>query len=125
MTTDELLEYCLTKKSAYVDFPFGELPVCVRVEGRIFAQIYPHPEERKVTLKCEPLTGDDYRRRYPGAVVRAYWCPASQQLYWYTLMLNGTVPDGALKGMVDHAYAAAVAKLPKRVQKKLSGEIMG
>jgi predicted DNA-binding protein (MmcQ/YjbR family) len=41
MTVEEILTFCLRKKASYVDYPFGEVPICLKVRGRIFAQIYP------------------------------------------------------------------------------------
>lgn len=41
MNGKEIIDYCLRKKGAYLDFPFGEIPICVKVKGKIFAQLYP------------------------------------------------------------------------------------
>lgn len=119
MTAEEIISYCLTKKDAYVDYPFGDVPVCVRVRGRIFAQLYPDPSDFKVTLKCDPMFADFYRQQYPGIVVRGYFCPPVQQPYWNTVLLNGVVPDEELRTMMDYAYDAAVSRLPKRIQREL------
>ena len=40
MTHEKILEYCLTKKGAYEDCPFGDGTVCVKVKKRIFAQLF-------------------------------------------------------------------------------------
>ncbi|WP_457944279.1 MmcQ/YjbR family DNA-binding protein [Caproiciproducens sp. LBM24188] len=121
MTADEMISYCLTKREAYVDYPFGEVPICVRVRGKIFAQLYPDPHDFKVTLKCDPMFADFYRQQYPGTVVRGYFCPPVQQPYWNTVILNGVVPDEELRTMIDYAYDAAISRLPKRVQRELKG----
>lgn len=126
MTADEIITYCLNKKNAYIDYPFGEIPVCVRlrVENKtpIFAQLNPTPDNFKITLSCEPATGDFYRQLYPGTVVRGYHCPPVMQPYFNTVSLNGIVPDDVLKTMMDEAYEAVVKKLPKKLQKQLTEE---
>ena len=70
MTTDEIIKYCLSKDGAYLDFPFGDIPICVKVANRLFAQIYPKPEDYKVTLNCDMMTGEFYRNLYPNTVRR-------------------------------------------------------
>ena len=66
MDGKEILDYCLKKHGAYLDYPFGEIPICVKVKGRLFAQLYPKENDYKITLKCEPMLGDFYRTQYPG-----------------------------------------------------------
>lgn len=122
MTIDEIIAYCLEKKSSYVDYPFGDIPICVKVHNRIFAQVYPKLTDYKVTLKCQPMMGDFYRQLYPNTVVRGYHCPPIQQPYWNTIYLNGIVTDDELKTMIDQAYNAVVLKLPKNLQKEISEE---
>jgi predicted DNA-binding protein (MmcQ/YjbR family) len=116
MITDHILSYCLSKQGAYIDFPFGEIPICVKVENRLFAQLYPNPEDYKITLNCDIMTGEFYRNLYPNIVTRGYHCPPIQQPFFNSINLNGTVSDDELKTMIDHSYSVVVGKLPKKVQ---------
>ena len=115
MTAAEIERYCLAKPGAYRDLPFGEVPVCFKVGGRIFAQLYPD----KITLKCTAFSGEAFRAAYPGIVVRGYHCPPVQQPYWNTIDLE-RFPHGELPMMMDHAYEAVVSKLPKKVRNEIS-----
>lgn len=72
MKIEDIKAYCQSKNRAYEDHPFGDIPVCYKLNGKIFAQIYPLEEERKITLKCSRDAGDFYRQVYPGIVVRGY-----------------------------------------------------
>lgn len=114
MTTDEIVEYCMSKPGAFIDFPFGNIPLCVKVENRLFAQIYPRIEDYKITLNCDRMTGELYRNLYPDTVVRGYHCPPVQQPYFNTIYLNGTITDVELKKMIDHSYLTVVGKLPRK-----------
>lgn len=171
--TDEkaLIEYCLTKKGAYKDFPFGDDVTVIKAEKRIFAQFFtlracPHSPKRadfeanffadeaeirrctsrnsnavsgkiclntplsgyvdrllgvpSATLNCDAVTGDFYRRLYPGVIVRGYHCPLVRQPYFNTFPLDGRVPDELIIEMIDHSYTTVVGKLPKYKQKQLS-----
>lgn len=116
MTTKEIKTYCLAKPGAVETYPFGEWPICCKVGGKIFAQLYPD----KITLKCTAFSGDALRQAYPGVVVRGYHCPTVQQPYWNTIDLV-RFPHGELPMMIDHAYETVAAGLPKKVQREISG----
>lgn len=122
MTHSELLELCLAKKGAYIDYPFGEGCTVVKVRGRIFAQLFELHGTPRVTLNCEPLTGEFYRKIFPEAVTRGYHCPPVQQPYFNTISLDGGVPDDELCRMLDHSYSYVVSKLAKKIQRELSAE---
>ncbi len=119
MTTDEIINYCLQKPGAYIDFPFGNVPICVKVGKRLFAQMYPHKDDYKITLNCDIISGEFYRNLYPGTVVRGYHCPRVQQPYFNTIYLNGIVSDDELKVMIDHSYSTVTKKLPRKLKNEL------
>ena len=114
MTSEEIKAYCLGKPKAYEDLPFGEVPVCYKVNGKIFAQLY----SDKITLKCTAFSGQMFRQAYPGVVVRGYHCPPVQQPYWNTIYLDH-FPSEELPMMIDHAYETVVASFPKKVQREI------
>ncbi len=109
-----ILDHCRQKVQARECLPFGPWPVCFKVCGKIFAQVYPD----KLTLKCTRFQGELFRSQYPGVVVRGYHCPAVQQPYWNTLHLDRFPPED-IPAMLDLAYEAVVSGLPKKLQKNL------
>lgn len=118
MLLEEIKGYCLNKYKAYEEYPFGEIPICYKLNGRIFAQIYPNANDFKITLKCTADEGQFYRMVYPGKVVRGYHCPPVQQPYWNTVYLKG-FPDDELLNMIDHAYDTVFKGFSKKVQKQI------
>lgn len=118
MTVEEIKTYCLCKHKAYEDLPFGDIPICYKVNKKIFAQIYPNPTDYKITLKCTAFAGQAFRLAYPGVVVRGYHCPPVQQPYWNTIYLDN-FPDEELLMMIDHAYETVIASFTKKVQKEI------
>lgn len=121
-----LLDHCLAKPGAYLDFPFGPDVAVVKVKaptqrtGKLFAQTFVLGGVPTVTLSCDPVTAAQYRALYPGVVVRGYHCPPVQQPYFNSLPLAGEVPDEAILELADLAYDAVVAKLPKYRQHELA-----
>lgn len=118
MQYSELLNYCLSKNGAYVDHPFGPDIDIIKVEGKIFAQLFVLKGELTVTFNCDRMTGEFYRNLFPGVVVRGYHCPPVQQPYFNTLPVDD-VPDEMIFEMADHSYITVVSKLPKYKQKRL------
>lgn len=122
MTHKEILSYCLTKKGAYQDCPFGDKSVVVKVKKRIFAQLFYLKGEPMFTFNGDALTGDFYRKMYPDDVKRGYHCPSVQQPYFNTVNLNGRVPDEEFFHMIDISYKYVVGKLTKKLQNELENE---
>ncbi len=99
MTHQQIIDYCLLKPGAYLDYPFGLDTTVIKMKptsldkGRIFTQVFTLHGEPKVTLNCRPDSAEFYRNIYPGSVTRGYHCPPIQQPHFNTINLDGTVPD--------------------------------
>ncbi len=114
MTQEEIKAYCLSKPGAAATNPFGEFPICYKVGGKIFVQLYPD----RITLKCTRFAGELFRKQYPKVVTRGYHCPPVQQPYWNTIKLDA-FPHDELPYMIDLAYDTVVASLPKKIRTSL------
>ena len=114
-TANEIMEYCLTKKDACIEYPFGDIPMVFKVRKKIFAELYPKPEDYKITVKCDMVLADFYRKEYPSIVVRGYHCPPVQQPYRNTIWIAKTDKE-ILFDMIDHSYKQVIKSLPKREQ---------
>ena len=42
----------MSKLGAYEECPFGDVPICYKLNHKIFAQLYPYEHGYKITLKC-------------------------------------------------------------------------
>lgn len=62
MTVEEIRKYCIGKHKATEEYHFGDIPICYKLNGKIFAQLYPYPEDFKITLKCTADRGLFYLR---------------------------------------------------------------
>lgn len=122
MRKELIIEYSLTKPGAYLTYPFGEIPICIKVDDKIFAELYPNEEDYKITLRCEPMLGDFYRRQYPDVVVRGYHCPPVQQPYKNTIYIN-KIDGDLLLDMIDHSYEQAIGRMTKKQSRKVIGAL--
>lgn len=122
MTHKDILDYCLTKKGAYTDFPFGEDVTVVKVKKRIFVQLFYLKSVPMLTFNGDIPTGEFYRTAYPEAVKRGYHCPPVQQPYFNTADLTGNIPDEEIRNMIDGSYKYVVSKLTKKARQELEGE---
>ncbi len=123
MNVEEIKKYCLSKHKAYEECPFGDVPVCYKLNGKIFAQIYPYEYDYKITLKCTREEGEFFRMAYPEKVVRGYHCPPVQQPYWNTVYLDD-FPEDELLNMIDLAYDTVLNSFSKKVRKEIVESIL-
>lgn len=118
INTEALIQYCCKKPKSYIDYPFGTEPICIKVQGKIFAEIYPKENNYKITLKCDRNLADFFRRQYPDIVVRGYHCPPVQQPYRNTIWIN-EIDEEILLGMIDHSYDEVIKSFPKKMQREI------
>ena len=88
MTAEDIKAYCLSKHKACETYPFGKVPVCYKLNDKIFAQLYPDEENYKITLKCTADAAQFYRMVYPDKIVEGYHCSRVQKPYWNTIYLE-------------------------------------
>ncbi len=114
MDFQALLDYCLGKPGAYLDFPFGPEVACVKLCGRIVAQFFTLKGRATTTLKCVPDFGFIAQQLHPGVVVPGYHCPPVQRPHFITFAHDSGLPEDELRRMADHAYEAVHAKLTRK-----------
>ena len=69
MTAEDIKAYCLSKHKACEAYPFGKVPVCYKLNDKIFAQLYPDEGNYKITLKCTADAAQFYRMVYPDKIM--------------------------------------------------------
>jgi predicted DNA-binding protein (MmcQ/YjbR family) len=99
VTRDEFRNYCLNKKGVIEDFPFDAETVVFKISGKIFA-LADVAAFTRISLKCDPEKALELRRLYPG-VIPGYHL---NKRHWNTIMLDGSIPDGLIRNLIDHSY---------------------
>jgi len=106
----EIMDYCLSKEDAYIDFPFGDIPICVKYNRHIFAEVYPNSDDYKITLRCNPELGLLYRKKYPEIIIPGYHVPLKQRKYKNTIKLDNNIIEKDIYKLIDESYETLLRK---------------
>jgi predicted DNA-binding protein (MmcQ/YjbR family) len=112
MNIEELYEFCISLKGAAGNFPFDDVSLVIKVEGKMFALIPLDEPELQITLKCDPGKSVELRENY-SCVESAYHF---NKKYWHTIYLNREMKDEEVKGWIRHSVDEVMKKLPKHVR---------
>lgn len=104
-----LKKYLLNKPEAVEDFPFGPEVAVYKVRDKMFALIGMKNNETRINLKCDPIEAEQLRMVF-NAVLPGYHM---NKKHWNTVVINGSIPDGEVKRMIDNSYRLVVKKLGK------------
>ena len=108
MNIETLREYCLTKNNVTESFPFDEVTLVFKVDGKMFVLVNLEGE-LSLNLKCDPELALELRERYQ-AVTPGYHM---NKKYWNTVSLDGTIPDNLVFSWIDHSYEQVLKKTKK------------
>lgn len=110
MTHKELEEYLLTKKGAWLDFPFGEEVAVYKVggsaesgeksKGKMFALIPEGKEPPRISLKCPPELAEKLREEYE-SVLPGYHL---NKKHWNTIICSGQLSNQEIFDLIDLSY---------------------
>lgn len=111
-----MMAACARQPGATEEYPFGDGAAVFKVAGKMFALVH-LAGEASVNLKCDPDWAEELRAIYPG-VAPGYHM---NKRHWNTVALDGSVPDGEIRDLLDHSYELVVASLPKRAREHIRG----
>ena len=107
---DPIMAYCLSKKGALEDYPFGPLPVVMKVGGKMFALLTMVDQKvSHISLKCDPVIAANLREQHE-AVQPGYHL---NKKHWNTVTIDGSLSEADLQDMIDHSYDLVLKTLPK------------
>ncbi len=115
MTRDEVTEYFLSKKGAWLDYPFDDVTAVFKVGKKMFSLISAANNPVTVNLKCEPELALDLRDVYED-ITPGYHM---SKKHWNTINVQGNLPDEEIKKLIDMSYDLVFKSLPKREREKL------
>ncbi len=111
-------KYLLDKPEAKEDFPFGPEVAVYKVRDKMFALIGTENNEAgtenkevRINLKCDPIEAEQLRMVFD-TIIPGYHM---NKKHWNTVIINGSIPDGEVKRMIDNSYKLVVKGLGKNV----------
>ncbi len=114
MNVEEVRNYCLAKKSAIENFPFGDTTSVMKIGDKIFALINLDGPP-SVNLKCDPDRALELREAFP-AITAGYHM---NKKHWNTIMLDGSLQNELMRSMIDHSYNLVFNSLPEKLRKEI------
>jgi predicted DNA-binding protein (MmcQ/YjbR family) len=109
MNPAELRDHCLLFPGAEETFPFGPKTSVFKVAGKMFALSQLGADSLRVSLKCEPRLAEGLREAH-AAVIPGYHL---NKRHWNTVIIDGSVPEEAIRDMIEDSYDLVVSKLPQ------------
>ncbi len=126
MKYEWLDRYLLGKPGAEKDYKIEWGWHRYMVRGKLFAAVCTpqgmkderYNDHELVNLKCDPRLAEGFRTEYPEVLPGFYM----DKKTWNAVLLDGDLTDDFLKSLCDMSYQLIVDKLPKYVQRELSGQ---
>ncbi len=116
MTPQELRAFCLSFNEAVEDFPFRPEISVFKVLGKLFALTTLDARPLTVNLKCDPEDAIRLRSEHPGLIVPGYHM---NKRHWNTVTVDGELPDGLVRELIEDSYDLVVAGLPRAERLRL------
>lgn len=112
MDLPDAISHCLSKAGAVETTPFGPDALVYKVGGKMFALTVPDDFPARINLKCDPERSLELRDAYD-AITPGYHM---NKRHWNTVLLDGSVPTGLVRELIDHSYDLVRASLPKKTR---------
>ncbi|CAM4420129.1 putative DNA-binding protein (MmcQ/YjbR family) [Paenibacillus endophyticus] len=114
---NNIIAYCVNKKGAAKEYPFGPDPLVIKIAGKMFALIFENKGDHSyINLKCDPVIAANLREQHHN--VRPGY--HMNKKHWNTIAMDGSLPESDLFAMIDHSYDMVVKNLPKSVRESLT-----
>lgn len=116
MNIEELRDYCLSLKGTTESFPFDEVTLVIKVQGKMFALIPLDNIDTQIALKCDPERAVTLREEF-SAIVPAWHF---NKKYWNTVLIDPMISRSFLCELIKHSYDLVVAGLPRKLREEIS-----
>ncbi|CAN5279094.1 MmcQ/YjbR family DNA-binding protein [soil metagenome] len=116
MDIETFRDYCLLKKGVTEGLPFGPDDLVIKVMGKLFTIAGLDEVPLRVNLKCDPDRAISLREEYPSTILPGYHM---NKKLWNTVVLDGSLSNSFIFGLIDHSYELVVQGLTKKLQKEL------
>ncbi|KAA3658118.1 MAG: MmcQ/YjbR family DNA-binding protein [Calditrichaeota bacterium] len=113
--SQKYLDYCGSRNSATIDFPFDEYVMVFKVMGKMFALTNIQTFE-SVNLKCDPEYARVLRQQHSKDIKSGYHM---NKKHWNTVSLVGDLDDQLVFDLIDHSWQLVANGLNRASRQKL------
>jgi len=114
MQTEEIREYCLSKKAVTEGFPFDNETLVFKVGGKMFLLISLEKQPLTFSVKADPEWSEELRENYV-QITGAYHM---NKTHWNSITCEGLKKDLILE-IIDHSYNLVFNSLTKKMQQEI------
>lgn len=114
LTREDVLNYGLSFPGTYREAPFHDQNwqlVRVTDNKKVFLWTYERDGYLNLNVKVDPEWRDFFRNAYE-SVIPGYHL---NKEHWNTIIINGTIPDGEIKKMIEESYRIITDSPTKRI----------
>lgn len=114
LTREDVLNYGLSFPGTYKEAPFHDQNwqlVRVTDNKKVFLWTYERDGYLNLNVKVDPEWRDFFRNAYE-SVIPGYHL---NKEHWNTIIINGTIPDGEIKKMIEESYRIITDSPTKRI----------
>ncbi len=109
MNVEEIREYALSKEDVEEGFPFGEMTLVFKTNGKIFLLMALDEQPLRFNVKCDPEKAEELRENH-SSILPGYHM---NKKHWNTVLVDGSLPRKLLKEMIDDSYVLVRPKKRK------------
>lgn len=109
MNIEDIREYCMALPGTSESFPFDETTLVFKVMGKMYLLAALDRVPPYINVKGDPQRSEHLRAEWP-AVTPGYHM---DKRHWNSVALDGSLPPGLVRELVDASYALVVAGLPR------------
>ena len=114
MKLEDLRKHCMLKRGVTEEYPFDEVTVVFKVNGKMFALSNVETFNR-ISVKCDPDDASAYREAFV-SVEPGYHL---NKKHWNSIYLNGDVSDEQILQWVDESWEIVAASFSKKIREEL------
>ena len=115
MNIEELRDDCLSLKGSTDEFPFDDVSMVLKVQGKMFALIPLDNPEIQISLKCDPERAIQLREEFDA--IKPAW--HFNKKHWNTVFIQPSISQKFLCELINHSYDLVVAGLPRKLKEEL------
>lgn len=114
METEEIRDYCLSKKAVTESFPFDNETLVFKVGGKMFLLISLEKQPPVFSAKADPEWSEELRENYP-QISGAYHM---NKTHWNSVLCEGLKKELILK-LIEHSYELVFNSLTKKLREDI------